>query len=337
MDERRLELKVGALALVALGVGAALVVVLTGVLTGERTRLHADFGYAGGLPEGALVKFAGVKVGRIAEVQFRPQARDAQGRSVPVRLAIDIDPEAAQALRADASAAVGAQGALGEVHLELLPGSSEEPLPAGTAIRGLDPPRLDVLLSRLYALLESSVNDEAFRAFLVEVSVFARKLNVVATENKEEIKTVFADLSAILGDARAMMTDARSVARSASQLLSRPEISALVSDLSVTAKAAREELPPMLSETRVLMAKLDATASALTPEDVAQVRATLAKLDRLAVKLNEVSVDAGALLAGIEKGEGTAGRLVKDPKVYDDLRALLADLKAHPWKLVWKD
>ena len=102
MDERRLELKVGALALVALGVGVALVVVLTGALTGERTRLHADFGYAGGLPEGALVKFAGVKVGRISAVEFRPEARDAEGRSVPVRLAIDIAPEAARALRADA-------------------------------------------------------------------------------------------------------------------------------------------------------------------------------------------------------------------------------------------
>lgn len=337
MDERRLELKVGALALVALGVGVALVVVLTGVLTGERTRLHADFGYAGGLPEGALVKFAGVKVGRIAEVEFRPEARDAQGRSVPVRLAIDIDPAAARALRADATAAVGAQGALGEVHLELLPGTSPEPLPPGAPLRGLDPPRLDVLLSRLYSLLDSSVNDEAFRAFLVEVSKFAGKLNVLASENKDEIKSVLADLSAILGDARAMMGDARAVARSTSQLLSKPEVAGLVTDLSVTAKAAREELPPMLSETRALMARLDATVGALTPEDVAQVRATLAKLDELAAKLNEVSAGAGSLLAGIEKGEGTAGRLVKDPKVYDDLRALLADLKAHPWKLVWKN
>ncbi len=36
-------------------------------------------------------------------------------------------------------------------------------------------------------------------------------------------------------------------------------------------------------------------------------------------------------------GRGTIGGLYLDPKVYEDLRALLDDLKKHPWKMFWKD
>jgi len=43
------------------------------------------------------------------------------------------------------------------------------------------------------------------------------------------------------------------------------------------------------------------------------------------------------MLARIEAGEGTLGKTIKDPQVYDDLRSLLSDLKAHPWKMLWKN
>lgn len=336
MDERRLELKVGALALAALAVIAALLVALSGTLRGDRTRLHADFSYAGGLPDGAIVRFAGVKVGRISEVQFQPDARDSEGRSVPVRIVFDIDSSAAKALRADATAAVGTQGALGESHLELLPGTSAAPLPDGVALRGLDPPRLDVLLARMSQLLDGAVNDDAFRNFLVEVGVFVGKLNVFEQNNKAELKEMWAKAGPMLTDGQLAMADARVAAHSAAKLLANPALETMLGDLATSAHAAREELPALLADAKSLMAKLDQTASAITDEDIVKMRATFAKLDDVATKFQTISVDAGALLAGLEKGEGTAGLLMKDPQVYNDMRELLSDLKSHPWKLVWK-
>lgn len=336
MDERKLEIRVGALALVALAVVVGLVMMLSGGLRGDRTRLHADFGYAGGLPDGAMVRFAGVKVGRVTGVVFQPDARDPQGRSVPVRIVFDIDASAARALRSDATATVGTQGALGESHLELLPGTSSEPLPNGVAVRGLDPPRLDVLLARMSGLLESSVNDDAFRNFLVEVGNFARRLNVFVGNNRDELSNMWDRAGMLLTDGQVAMADARVVANKASKILANPALETMIEDLALTAQAAREDLPVLMSDAKTLLAKLDRTVGAVTDEDVAKLRTTLAKLDEVATQLRTVSNDAGALLAGLENGEGTAGLLMKDPQVYNDMRALLSDLKSHPWKLVWK-
>lgn len=336
MNEKKLELKVGAFALAALAVVVALVVVLTGVFGSDRTELIADFAYAGGLPDGALVKFAGIKVGRVKRVEFRPEATDTNGRRVPVRVVLDVDAKAVRALRADASAAIGMQGALGESHIELLPGEAQAALPAGQAIRGLDAPRFDVLLSRMSDLMESAVSDEAFRSFLVEVSTFARKLNRFVDGHRDELKAVFPRVLSMLEDAEETLKDVRVASHEASRIIRDPKLKGMIDDLATTAHAAREELPPLVTNARTLLAKLDATAGAITPDDLEKVRGTLLKVDEIAKRLRQVSDDAGALLAGIEKGEGTAGKLVKDPTVYDDLRELLADLKAHPWKFVWK-
>ncbi len=38
----------------------------------------------------------------------------------------------------------------------------------------------------------------------------------------------------------------------------------------------------------------------------------------------------------LAKGEGTIGKLLVEEKIYDDLEAFVADIKAHPWKLLSK-
>jgi len=337
MEESRLELKVGALALAALAVAGVLVLALGRLTERGRFEFYADFVYAGGLPAGAVVKIAGVKVGRVRAVEFRPQARDADGRPMPVRLACEIDSASAAALHSDATATVGTQGALGEVYLEVLPGLAREPLAAGAVVRGLDPPRLDVVLSRLYSLLESGVNDQAFRTFLVETAKLAGTIDAMLRDNREALGAFMRDTAAVLSDGRGAMEDVRAAARGASALLSNPELKGAVSDLAQAAKAAREQLPGLLEETRAVASRLDKTAAALGPDDVARVKATLARFDALSTQLQKVAASADTILARVDKGEGTLGALAKDPKVYEDLRALLSDLKAHPWKFLWKE
>jgi phospholipid/cholesterol/gamma-HCH transport system substrate-binding protein len=232
---------------------------------------------------------------------------------------------------------VGTQGALGEVYLEVLPGLAKDALPENAVIRGLDPPRLDVVLSRMYSLLESAVNDQAFRSFLVEVSKLAGTIDGVLTDNKEALGGFFRDTAAMLGNGSEALEDVRVAAKSAAALLSSPELKGTVADLAQAAKAAREQLPPLLDELHGLASRLDKTTAAMGPDDVAKVKATLAKFDALSAQMQKVATSADAILARVDKGEGTIGALAKDPKVYEDLKAMLADLKAHPWKFLWKD
>ena len=38
----------------------------------------------------------------------------------------------------------------------------------------------------------------------------------------------------------------------------------------------------------------------------------------------------------IESGQGTLGKLIYHPGIYDDLEGFTADVKANPWKLLYK-
>ena len=45
---------------------------------------------------------------------------------------------------------------------------------------------------------------------------------------------------------------------------------------------------------------------------------------------------AKVVMDRIKNGEGTVGKLLVEEKIYNDLEAFVADIKAHPWKLLNK-
>jgi len=53
--------------------------------------------------------------------------------------------------------------------------------------------------------------------------------------------------------------------------------------------------------------------------------------------LKESTDDLRTVLDRLEGGEGTAGRLLKDDALYVDMRELIAEIKAHPWRLLKRD
>ena len=48
------------------------------------------------------------------------------------------------------------------------------------------------------------------------------------------------------------------------------------------------------------------------------------------------AIDAEELIRRVKQGQGTAGALLRDEALYDDLSELVRDLKHNPWKLMWK-
>lgn len=53
--------------------------------------------------------------------------------------------------------------------------------------------------------------------------------------------------------------------------------------------------------------------------------------------LNASTASLERILARIEKGEGTAGKLVSEDELYQEIRDFVAELKAHPWRLLKRD
>ena len=50
--------------------------------------------------------------------------------------------------------------------------------------------------------------------------------------------------------------------------------------------------------------------------------------------LNQLAENANTIVERLKAGKGTIGKLLTEETIYNDLEAFVADIKAHPWKLL---
>lgn len=336
MDESRLELKVGALVLAALGGVLALLFFMGELSLGGGAALVVDFAHTGGVVKGAPVKLGGVPVGTVEAVSLLAERRDASGRALPVQMRLKVTKETLAALRRDAAVTVSSNGPLGESYLELWPGAAEAHHDVATPIRGTDAPRLDVVSNRLAHFLDAASevlekDPEALVKLFEGVGALTTGASEVLSENREDLRTLASELAATSKDLR------RLAALGRTQLEPGGPTRALIDDAAATAKLARTEAPGLVKKADTALTGLANVSGQLTEEDGARLKAMLVKYQAAGEKLDGLATRADRILGKLEAGEGTAGALLKDKQVYDDLKSLLADLKAHPWKMLWKN
>jgi phospholipid/cholesterol/gamma-HCH transport system substrate-binding protein len=281
-------------------------------------RLSVRFAHTGHVTEGAPVRLGGVQVGRVDRIRLFPERRDESGASLPITMELSLSDESRRALHADVAVTIATQGPLGEPYLELDPGSATTPLLAlGTEIRGVEALRLDQVAARMGALLDAlsetlQDNPGAVTSLLRGIGGFSETAGGVLKENRDQLRTLLSELTAA------------------------------AKQMNALARAAQAQLPPgektarMMDDAQRALAGLAAATKDLTPEDGARARQALASYAAAGEKLDRIAARAERVLARMEAGEGTLGALQKDDQLYKDLRDLVADLKAHPWKVLWK-
>lgn len=336
MEEHRLELKVGALLALAAGGILALLYLLGELRLSPASTVTVQFAHTGGVPQGAPVKFAGVRVGRVARLQLLPARRTSEGQPLPVDMQVEIDRAVFQDLGADVRFVVATQGALGEPFLEIDPGPpSARKLLAGAVLRGTDPPRMDLLSSKLYAFLDQVTQllgsgGEA-KSVVARIVGLAEKAEGTLDEARPKVVAAVDDVSQAA-------RELRSVAQTAAKLLDEQGAGRrMVDDLAAVSAQLKRDLPGITEKAQKAADGAALLAGAFTPEDVAQLKAAVDRYEKAGASLAEVAGKADRLLTRIEAGEGTLGGLAKDPAVYQDLKSLVTDLKKHPWKVLWKD
>ncbi|MDO8738492.1 MlaD family protein [Candidatus Deferrimicrobium sp.] len=289
-----------------------------GLIAEKGYRLTVDFDTAAGLEPKSDVKMAGVPIGKVEEIQLvgnraRLVLRIHQGIRIPI----------------DSVGTIQTQGLLGEKYVEILPGKdAQRNLPAGGQVANtLSPTNLDEMVRKL-----SSIGDD--------VKKFTESLS--ATFGTEEGKKALGD---ILRDVRDTTASLRTVVQGNEQRFERilanvDRLSANLSDISAANKEdvratianLRAISDTLKSETPGLVRKLEEMServSNIAGDNRENLKESIQNLKTASARLDNTLDAAGKVMAKIDRGEGTLGKLVTDNTAYTSLTDTLDGINRY--------
>lgn len=337
---RSIEVKVGMLILAAIGLLGVLILIMGGVNFQPTYRVFVEFDNPGGLQTGAPVKIAGVKVGSIESIEFRGgDAEEIPGKHQPlVRMRVSIEKRRQKGIFANASFYVTSQGLLGEQFLAIEPGSRDQPvLPEDSVVRGLDPPRLDLLIAETYELLHSSVSVlrenrdqlgdafEGLRKTLKGTGDFFHK-------NGDRLDRIAANVEQITVTADDTLKGAKE------KFVDNPQVDKILGNVETLSGTAARDLPPLMADVKATMGNMKRLSDTVGAEsEQEKIRKALSDVGEIASRAKSTMGDTQAIVSHIRRGKGTVGAMVMDEALYDDLQELARDLKHNPWKFLWRE
>ena len=126
MESKREQAFVGVFVIIAASLLIVTIFAIGGAFGRAGMNFHAYFKNAGGLEPGSLVRYAGIRVGRVEKVYVDPKD--------PARIIMDISVDPGVPVKTDSLAKVATLSALGENYLEIVPGKPESPLAKDGAV-----------------------------------------------------------------------------------------------------------------------------------------------------------------------------------------------------------
>ncbi|MBN2718949.1 MAG: MCE family protein [Deltaproteobacteria bacterium] len=344
-DERRLELKVGAMILAALVILVAFVLVVSDISFAKMETVDIYFQNPGGLSPGVAVKVAGRKVGKVTEMTYMGQngpVNPVTGRASLVRVHIEIEKIVFETLRNDAHFYITTKGVLGDPFLEIDPGISNKPVSRNRKLFGTDPPRLDLFLADAAELVRSLNRllvtnaeslDQMIQGTASLVAMADEFMKAADAENGGKAR-----FDRILGNVEQITVDTGILIQKVSEkYVDNPDVVKTIQNLKSVSGKLDRELEPLMQDVRDTLAMLNRVGDTLGPEEQKAIRQSLMRLDNVTRRADDALQRVDSMIGRLQQGKGTVGQLLQDEEIYDDLKELLRDIKHHPWKLIWED
>ncbi|MGH9941674.1 MAG: MlaD family protein [Pyrinomonadaceae bacterium] len=304
------EVRVGLFVIIAIVVLVFLILNASGDISfARKLRVKAKFANAEGLRPGAEVRLAGVRIGRVTDVNLLPPSDDPNSARVEAILALDqnVDGKSVTELvRTDSTAQLGSPSLLGSDRvINIVPGTPDgQPIPENY--------ELPSTTSESIAQLTTSSNElvRQLNRLSVQLTDITQKINEGEGTLGRFVNddAFYNNLNATVRDTQAAIRDIRSGQGSAAKLINDP---ALYNNLN----AVSQSLQSIADDIR---AGRGTAGRLLTDEALYNdARATVARFNRSVEEVNTIVAD-------IRAGRGTAGRLLTDEALYNDARAAIA-------------
>ena len=284
----KLEVRVGILVVAGLAVVMAMVLLIGQFAWFQKSyTIYADFTDIEMLDTDFPVRLAGVKVGRVRDIQFVEDK---------VRVAMSIKQEIG--IREDAVITITTGIILGETYVQISIGSPTAPyLENGTIVQGVDPVSTDRLMTTV-----QSVADRMDR--------LSASMDAILGEKEK------ADLREIIATTRKLTDNIETITR---------ENADNVRETILAYKQAAADLSQNLNRLSENMNKLVAKLSDVVDENRANVKEATETFSRVGPQLEETIATLERITEKIDAGEGTIGKLVSEETIYEDARLALED------------
>lgn len=335
----RVATRVGAVVLLLLGGAIAFFVFVAGrVEWSERVRVHVYFKHTGELREGAPIIVGGRAIGSVETIGLAPRgASSPLGGEDGVDVTLVMSAGDAAKIARGGDVFVAGRGPLSARHLEIGP----SPTPDGPSLaddprplRGIDPPTLDRVLHRTWdnLMIAKRFADEVapeFQALRVQLRELSATLEGVAPSGLIGAVSLRVELEGLFTE----------VDRLRAALGGEPGLAKLGATLErarATIAQARRVLDLLGAKAEALATSVDALRGRLGqrgPAAVAAVEVAIAKLRGAIDKIDPLLATVQDLSARIARGDGTIGKLARDPEFPEDAKALGKIMKRQPWRI----
>jgi phospholipid/cholesterol/gamma-HCH transport system substrate-binding protein len=332
-----LEVRVGLLILLAVGLFGAFVVAIGGNPLERGYPIYVEFGNPGNLQNGAPVQIGSIRIGRVAGVNYTGGILDEQtGRRPMIVTTAEIDDRYRDHIYENAVFYVTSTSIVGESILAVDPGDpTREPLAAGSHVVGIDPPRMDLAFALAYELLQnisSLFRDHRgdIETLVVAAAQMLDQLNGVLTRHSDRIDHIIENIEHITDDANELVAEAN-------QIIHKPEVDRIIRNVDHTLASVRRDIDPILADVRSATGKVDDLLDMVGPQQQEEIRTTIHEVSEMTEQVSATIADAQHIVSHIREGRGTVGAVLMDEELYDDIQEMVRDLKHNPWKLFWRE
>lgn len=264
-----------------------------------------------GIVKSTPIYFKGLKVGQVEKLSlFRTDSSNA----IIATLLID---EKIQ-LAASSEAKIVSMDLLGGKAISLLIPSLVDPLHEGDTLKGTIENSLSASLTEMF----TPVKDKTENVMVSLNKVLEQFQTVLANGGTEHLSDGIQDLSAILENLKRTSALLNQIMES-----EKGKVGTITGNMAALSNTFKENSDELAASIQNFKSISDSLAQAPLKQTIEQ--------------LNKTSKQLALITEKIEKGEGTAGKFVNDPELYDNLNKssaelnnLLKDLQAHPKKYV---
>jgi phospholipid/cholesterol/gamma-HCH transport system substrate-binding protein len=327
------ELKIGIVAVFAVLLASVLIVTVggTGGFFWQQYELKTRFSNVQGLKKGAVVRVAGVEIGKVDDLQF-------VGPEVEVRLKVNKDQR--ERITTESRASIGSLSLLGEPLIDITPSTQGTPLPDGAFIPST---RATGQLSDVAASATDSL--QTATAMLRDIRAGKGTVGKLFTDDQ-----LYKEINQFVQAAEGVVDGIRKGDGTLGKFIRDPaayqRLSTSLENLQAITNrinSGEGSLGRLVNDDAVAKSLASATGH------VDEIAAGLRKGDGTAGKLltdkelydrfNSLAGRLDKVMAQLQTGEGTAGRLLQDRQLYEnmnaavgELRALIGDIRKDPKK-----